>query len=91
MPRVLIEAMAVGLPCLSTPVNGIPELLDAKYLFDPDDVEGFTNKIESLLHTPSELKEMSVNNLEHAQEYKDSVLQSRRDIFYKKLKCIAKQ
>lgn len=91
LPRVLIEAMAVGLPCLSTPVNGIPELLDAKYLFDPDDVEGFTNKIESLLHTPSELKEMSVNNLEHAQEYKDSVLQSRRDIFYKKLKCIAKQ
>ena len=28
LPRTLIEAMAVGLPCRSSNVEGIPELLD---------------------------------------------------------------
>ena len=52
LPRALIEAMAVGLPCLSTPVNGIPELLNSNYLFDCNDIEGFANKILELIDNP---------------------------------------
>lgn len=88
LPRVLIESMAVGLPCLSTPVNGIPELLDSKYMFDPYDVSGFTNKIISLINNPEELSLMSEANLDKARQYSNDILQARRDVFYTKLlKC----
>ena len=90
LPRVLIEAMAVGLPCLSTPVNGIPELLESKYLFDPFDVDGFTNKIIDLINNSDELETMSQRNVDVAKNYSDTVLQKRRNVFYKKLWELAK-
>lgn len=89
LPRVLIEAMAAGLPCLSTSVNGIPELLDPEYLFHPDDVDGFVFKILELLKRPSLLNEMSKKNIQKALEYRDNILQERRNIFYAKLRSIA--
>lgn len=90
LPRVLIEAMAVGLPCLSTPVNGIPELLGGEYLFDPDDVTGFVEIILRLINSPNELEKMSQENIQKAMEYRDIVLQTRRDEFYTKLVVLVK-
>lgn len=86
LPRALIEAMAVGLPCLSTPVNGIPELLNDKYLFDPLDVDGFVNKIIELINSPQILNEMSKENIEKAREYTLDKLKIRRTEFYMKLR-----
>lgn len=88
LPRAIIEAMAVGLPCLSTPVNGIPELLNDKYLFNQKDVNGFVKKINDLIKNPKELEEMSKNNIEKAKEYKISELSLRRKKFYLQLKNI---
>lgn len=90
LPRAIIEAMAVGLPCLSTPVNGIPELLKPEYLFEPLDVDGFTNKIVNLLQKPNELTQMSSENIEKAHEYEDKTLQRRRNEFFMQLKTLAK-
>lgn len=89
LPRAVIEAMAVGLPCLSTPVNGIPELLESEYMFDPLDVEGFTNKIVELLQHPEKMNQMSIRNIEKAQEYEESALRKRRYEFYSRLKRLA--
>lgn len=89
LPRVLIEAMATGLPCLSTPVNGIPELLEDENLFDPFDVEGFVNRIINLKNNPAELEKMSRRNVYKAYEYEDSILQKRRNEFYNRLKVLA--
>lgn len=91
LPRAVIEAMAVGLPCLSTPVNGIPELLETEYMFDPLDVDGFTNKIVDLLKQPEELNRVSARNIEKAKEYEETVLQKRRMEFYSKLKQLAEK
>lgn len=91
LPRALIEAMAVGLPCLSTPVNGIPELLESKYMFDPLDVDGFTDAIIRLIHAPQEMNEMSIRNIKKAEEYEYSILQQRRSLFFSKLKKIVIQ
>lgn len=90
LPRVLIEAMAVGLPCLSTPVNGIPELLDDNCLFEPDDVKGFADRITFLINNPMEMQKLSGVNIDHAKDYRDVILQKRRDVFYKKLKNLVK-
>lgn len=88
LPRSLIEAMAVGLPCLSTPVDGIPELLPADCLFMPTDTEGFVKKIVELLNDPECMNEMSRRNVKKAKDYEESILQHRRDVFYHKLKDI---
>ena len=90
LPRVVIEAMAVGLPCLSTPVNGIPELLSGENLFDPFDVDGFVNRIKFLKSNPIEMEKMSEENFTKAFEYDNSILQERRNVFYKKLRLLAK-
>ncbi|MDF2613502.1 MAG: hypothetical protein K0S71_1288 [Clostridia bacterium] len=89
LPRAIIEAMALGLPCLSTYVGGVPELLDERYLFHPDDVEGFSIKIGQLINNPSELEEMSEVNINKAKEFRKEILDSKRNNFYYKLKELA--
>lgn len=91
LPRALIEAMATGLPCLSTYVNGIPELLENKYLFDPLDVNGFVKKIEFLIKNPDELSYMSEENINKAKKYRSEILKERRNIFYRKLRKLAEK
>ena len=89
LPRTVIEAMAVGLPCLSTPIAGIPELLDGRYLFDPDDAEGFADKICELVDNPRELAAMSKKNIETARRYTSDILGKRRFDFYARLRACA--
>ena len=89
LPRAVIEAMAVGLPCLSTPVGGIPELISDDYLFDPMDIDGFTDAIKHFFDCPEEMERLSEENIERAKEYESSRLQSRRNIFFQKLKKLA--
>lgn len=86
LPRAVIEAMAVGLPCLSTPVNGIPELLETEFMFDPVDIDGFTRKIIELVNNPKKMNAMSIRNIAKAKEYESSVLQKRRVDYYNRLK-----
>lgn len=86
LPRVLIEAMASGLPCVSTNVGGIPELLIADSMFRPTDVTGFANKIIELIENPIKYSEWSKFNFERSKEYEDTILQERRDEFYLAIK-----
>ena len=89
LPRTVIEAMAVGLPCISSNVGGIPELLDKKYLFSPLDTDGFAMEICRLIDNPKELEEMSRENIRRAKDYSSDVLTKRRTAFYEKLKrCV---
>jgi glycosyltransferase involved in cell wall biosynthesis len=53
IPNVLLEAMAVGLPVITTAVAGIPELVDHDkngLLYQPHDVEGISSGIIELLN-----------------------------------------
>jgi len=86
LPRTIIEAMAVGLPCISTPIAGIPELLEEKYLFYPEDSKGFAEKIMFLIENPKELENMSSSNIKVAENYTTDKLTERRNQFYSMLR-----
>ncbi len=55
IPVALMEAMAMGIPCVSTYVAGIPELIRNNVdglLVPPSSVESFASAIESLVRDP---------------------------------------
>ena len=53
IPVVLMEAMAVGIPVVSTEISGIPELIQdgvSGFLAKPNDPESLTEAIERVLN-----------------------------------------
>jgi glycosyltransferase involved in cell wall biosynthesis len=56
LPTVLLEALACGLPCVSTPVSGVAEILDdgrAGRLVPVNDPEALENTLADLLEDPA--------------------------------------
>lgn len=88
LPRGIIEAMAIGLPVLSSPVGGIPEIINEKYLLDPNDSNAFAESICRLIDNPTELDQMSRENYLKAKKFDNELLQVKRDEFYLKLSSL---
>lgn len=62
IPVVLMEAMALGVPVVSTTVSGIPELIQNEHnglLVAPGDVEGLAHALDRLLGNPSEARALA--------------------------------
>ncbi len=91
MPRVLIEAMAEGLPCISAPVCGIPEILGPDWLFKFEDLDGYADKMIYCIEHPEVLTEQSRKNVECAKQFEHSKLVKMRNDFYARLKEAAEQ
>ncbi len=83
LPKVLIEAMATGLPCLSTKAGGIPELLSKNETFsNPHDTEGFSSQILELIESPEKYVALSQANYKNSLKYSEDNLQLRRKVFF---------
>lgn len=52
LPIVIMEALAVGRPVLTTRITGIPELVDAGcgWLFEPGDVDAIAEALRGVMH-----------------------------------------
>ena len=87
LPRVIIEAMAKALPCISTNVSGNSELLDTDYLIDNFfDVDALVACIEKIVKNHDVYESVSIRNLKKSREYEETILQKRRDVFYSNLR-----
>lgn len=91
LPRVVIEAMAKGLPCVISNVSGNPELVAEDMLVDYRDVKSFADKTELLIKSPEKYVSVSEENFQKSKQYEASVLEQRRDAFYLKLKELTKK
>jgi glycosyltransferase involved in cell wall biosynthesis len=61
IPNVLVEAMAVGLPVITTAVSGIPELVEHDlngFLYQSHDVEGVASGIIELLQNAEKRRQL---------------------------------
>lgn len=91
LPRGILEAMAIGMPVLSTPVGGIPEIIEPNYLFDPLDADAYANMICKLIDNPGELTKMSNANYKKSLEFRNELLQAKRNDFYERLAALARR
>lgn len=82
--RVLLEAMAFGLPVISTDVGIAPELLDESALVPVDDEEEYAKVLPKIVNNPQVLTEFSRKNWRHAQRYRDYELRVKRRAFWEK-------
>jgi len=92
IPVVLMEAMAMEIPCVATRINGIPELIEDRVnglLVAPSDVDGMAAAIESLMSS-AELRESlgKAGRQRVQQEYELSKSADRlADVFRRRLEC----
>ncbi|MEM0514218.1 glycosyltransferase [Pseudoalteromonas sp. YIC-827] len=78
LPRALIEAMSVGLPCVGTKVGGIPELLSPEALCEAKAPSQLAKSIERVL-IDSDFRELQIEaNQRKASDYLYDILQSKR-------------
>ncbi|MCI0393141.1 MAG: glycosyltransferase [Acidobacteria bacterium] len=60
-PISMLEAMAAGLPVISTPVGGIPDVVEEGvegYIVEPGDVEALADRIVRLINDPERRRRM---------------------------------
>jgi len=69
--NVLIEAMASGLPVITTNITAIPEIVDTDsgILIPPNDVNALAEAIIHLIENPDEMKRMGLAGYEKVENY----------------------
>jgi glycosyltransferase involved in cell wall biosynthesis len=85
LPRVIIEAMANSLLCISTKAGGITELIDDDLIFNFYDYKRMGNKIIEFANNPSKMFFYESHNYNKAKEYLPSKLKAMRKTFFEKL------
>lgn len=83
LPRVVVEAMAKGLPCIGTNVGGIPELLDKNVLIPKNSVSDLVSKVSEILNNADYYYSQSERNLTVARKYTETILNKKRESFYR--------
>jgi len=86
LPRSIIEAMARGLPCITTNVGGLPELVESGYLVNPGDVSALADKIAAVISDVDGTKRAVRRNVKAAANYRSDILRRRRIEFYNRVK-----
>jgi len=82
MPRSLIEAMSRGLPAVASNVGSIPEILDASYLFEPEDIDSFCLILKKLIISQDFRSASGKLNAKVAKEFNSESLDRYRSDFW---------
>lgn len=89
LPRALIEAMANSVACVSSPVDGIIELLPQKYLAHYRDEDGLFKICKEILRNERMRLKVAHGCYKKSQEYTVDKLEERRVRFYSRLRNLA--
>lgn len=65
----VVEAMAAGLPCLATNVNGLNNVLDQQYLFEVGDIKRLNNLILEISSSPEKYQQASNYSVKQCHKF----------------------
>lgn len=82
LPRVVIEAMATGLVCVATNLEGIAELLDDSVMVPVKEYNRIADIICDLISNPEKMSEQSKKNFDKACDYLPEKMEKNRNDFY---------
>lgn len=88
VPISILEAMSYGLPILSTPVGGIPEIVENGvngFLFQPGDKKAMQNSIDKLINDSTLMKQMGTASLQKSKEYLPQKISQKLENIYNSL------
>jgi glycosyltransferase involved in cell wall biosynthesis len=80
MPLTLLEGMMYGLPIISRPVGGIPDIIkndENGYLIESLNPEDFAEKIYKIVNSPVLFNQMSQNNIEKSNLFSPESVRER--------------
>ena len=84
LPRVIVEAISRGCPCLTSDVAGTPELIEESCLHHTGDVEKLCLDLHTFIENTELMKQAAVRNYNHAKQYYSDILDKKRSDFYTK-------
>ena len=90
LPRVVIEAMSWGLPCVCSDIPGHRELLPSRVLVPVKDSVALTDKLKELLTKSDCLYKESLLNANESHQYVSSNVNKQRNKFYLNLRQLSK-
>ena len=82
LPRVVVEAISRGCPCVVSTAAGTPELVEDKYLHKPGDAKKLAEDIKRIMECKEETIRVAKKNFNHAKEYYAEELERKRKVFY---------
>lgn len=83
--RVLMEAMAFGLPVVSTDVGTAPDLLAEESIVLDSSPDAYANRLLPLVHDPQKLTAFSEQNWRKAQAFSAACIQEERCVFWQQV------
>ena len=75
VPLVMLEAMSVGLPIVASARDGMKEFLPEAWLFEPDSMSGFADRLVSTLKDPGR-EALEANRQRASREFSLSAFRS---------------
>lgn len=88
IPRSILEAMDLCLPCVGSRTRGIADLIDENkggYLCDPHSPDEFAIAFKKLIDNPKNCRDFGVYNQSKVENYSDEVVRSELTEIYSKV------
>lgn len=88
LPRSLMEAMSIGLPCVCSNIRGNIELIDdgiGGYLLQPDNIDGFSEALNELSLNKDLRTTMGKSNLDKVKLYSIDYVKKQMRVIYKEI------
>ena len=93
MPRAMLEAMDLGLPCVGSDTRGIRDLIDEKggFICKPNDSCAFAAAFQRLIETPKLRRKMGEYNKGKVKNYSSGVVRKELYDIYKEAFGVANE
>ncbi|HNW34968.1 MAG TPA: glycosyltransferase [Candidatus Ozemobacteraceae bacterium] len=86
LPRAMLEAMAMGLPCIGTRVGGVPEILQKEAIVPPADLPALAAKLNEVCDDAARLNALAAENYKTAGRFRKERLRPALRAFLERVR-----